>query len=96
MYNVTEHRLGNRTAANVGVGGSPTLLAAANLNRRSLVIQNNGSTNVYLGGSSVSAGGANQGLTLASGAMFTDISSSDAWYAVTGGTTSTVTVVETS
>jgi hypothetical protein len=96
VYNVTEHRLGSRVASNVTVSGSPTLLASQNLNRKSLVLQNNGSTNVYIGNSTVSASGANQGLTLAAGALFTDTSSSDSWFGVTGGATSTVHVEETS
>jgi hypothetical protein len=96
MYNVVEHRLGSRTSANVSVGGSPTLLASQNLNRKSLVLQNNGSTNVYIGDSSVTASGPSQGLVLAAGQTFSDTTSSGAWFAVTGGTTSTVLVLETS
>jgi hypothetical protein len=96
MFNIGEHRLGNRVASNVSVTGSPTLLASQNPNRKSLVIQNNGSTNVYLGDANVSASGPAQGLVLAAGQMFTDSTSSGAWYGISGGTTSAVLVLETS
>ena len=93
---ISTQRLGTRTASNVSVTAAATQLAAANTNRKSLVLQNNGSVTVYLGNASVAASGPVQGLTLAVGASFVDTTSGDAWFAVTSSSAATIHVEETS
>ncbi len=89
---------GTRTHRTVAVGTAPTLLADRNNNRRLVHLQNQSSdTPIYLGKSGdVTSTGANTGMLLAPGAMFTDAVSIDPWVAKTAGGNVTVHVVEVS
>jgi len=67
------------------------LLAAANSSRTTLLIQNVGTVDVYLGGSGVTA---LTGLLLSAGSWLTDDISNNAWYGITVAGTADLRVLE--
>lgn len=74
------------------------LLAAARPNRTSILIQNIGVADVYLGNSDVTASGSTRGIlltgNLSPASTLTDTTTLDAWYAITASGTADVTVCE--
>jgi hypothetical protein len=88
---------GTRVTTNVNVsGGSPTLLVAANPNRKTLVIQNQGSVTVFLGDANVGTTGADTGFALFAGTAFVDNASTTAWYAVPASSNANINLLEVS
>lgn len=85
---------GTRTHTNVTVDTSADLIVAANGNRKSVVIQNNGAVTVYLGKSNVAASSTNQGYALAAGQTFVDNASTEAWHGITASSSATLHVIE--
>lgn len=78
----------------VTVGTAPTKVAVVPQENAGALVSNTGSVDVYLGGPSVAASGANQGALLAASATLTVPSSGsedNTLYAVVGTGTSTVT-----
>ena len=76
---------GLRVETNVTVGGSPTLLAKQNGNRKSITFQNQGGSTVFIGYANVAASGANTGYALFTGTTFTDNASDGEWWGITSG-----------
>jgi hypothetical protein len=88
---------GTGVPSNVTVGTSPVMLVQPNVNRGSLIIQNQGSVTVYLGiDSTVSATGSTRGYALFAGATFTDDATAGAWWAVSGTAGQIVNLLEVS
>lgn len=67
------------SGASVSVAATATLIAAANVNRRSLLIRNVGSVDVYLGPSGVTT---SNGQKLAAGETLEDSATVAAWYGI--------------
>lgn len=87
---------GTRYHSNVTATGTATQLVAANLNRKSVTFQNQGSNTVFLAKATVTTGGTTRGYALFTGTSFTDNGSADEWFGVTAGTSEIVHVVEIS
>lgn len=85
---------GNRTHTNVTVTTTAALLVAANGNRKSVTIQNQGSVTVYLGKEDVTTTGATRGFALLADHTFTDNASNGLWWAVAASSTAVVHVIE--
>lgn len=96
MFSIVTPRKGARRASVVTAGSGPALLAAADRNRKSLTMQNQGSVTVYLGGPAVASSGADRGYALFAGATLTDNASDDAWYALAASDTAIVHVIAVS
>jgi len=93
MWLVTS-RKGPRTETNYTVGTSALLIAAANRNRKSITIQNQGGETVFLGNAGVTNSGSDIGFALFTGTSFTDNASDDPWYAVSASTNNVLHVIE--
>lgn len=78
-----------------GSAAAPTSVAAvalaANVNRKTAIIYNNGSVTVYLGGSGVTTA---NGLPLLPGAAFVDDRTTGVWYGVTASGTGDLRIIE--
>lgn len=89
----TRRSKGLNTFTTVAPTGTAASVAAANSNRASLLIYNAGAVTVYLGQSnSVTTG---NGVPLLPNASLEDTESKDSWYAITGGSTGDLRVIET-
>lgn len=78
------------------VGTSPTLIATVESDADGVLVQNNGSVTIYLGGSTVASSGANQGFSLAENTSVLVPSTGGAansLYAVTASSTASVVVL---
>ena len=84
---------GLNTFSTVAPNGTATSVAAVNANRASLLIYNAGSVIVYLGQSSAVTTGT--GIPLLPYGSIEDTESKDSWYAIAGGSTGDLRVVET-
>lgn len=87
-------RKGARSESNVTVGTAAVLLVSYNVNRKSVMFQNNGTAVVYLGPANVTASGATAGYALAAGVTFTDNASDREWWAISGTAGQTVHVID--
>lgn len=85
---------GKRYHSNVTATGSAVLVSAANENRKSITIQNQGSDTVFIGPSTVATGGSRRGFALFTGTSFTDNGSADEWWAISSGTSDILHIVE--
>jgi len=83
---------GTRTQTAVTVATTATLLQAENSARCKLVIANNSTAPIYVGGASVTTA---TGIPIAAGASLVDDASEDAWYAIVAVGTADVRVEET-
>jgi hypothetical protein len=93
VFNIGVARKGTRKSVTVTVTGTATLLATANGNRKSLVLQNQSadSTSVFLGDAGVDVG---TGYELGAGMSFTDDASDGPWYGISAGGDEEVHVLE--
>jgi hypothetical protein len=92
---LTSPQLGSRRLTVVAVGATAVKIAAAHANRKGpVLIQNQGSSPVFLGPATVAAAGANVGYSLAAGATYTDVPSGDELWGITASGTCTVVLVE--
>ena len=89
----TRKSKGLNTFTTVAPTGTAASVVAVNANRASLLIYNAGSVIVYLGQSN-SVTTAN-GVPLLPNASLEDTESKDSWYAITGGSTGDLRVIET-
>jgi hypothetical protein len=97
MWGMTEVRKGTRTVTSVSVGtGSAVQLAKLNTNRKSLLVQNQGAQNIFIGPSTVTISGPTTGYLVAAGTTFTDNASADELWALSSSGTQIVSVVEVS
>ena len=72
-------------AAAVTVGTSAVQLAAVDGARQGIIVENNGTVPIYLGGdNAVTVGGATGGIPVAAGAAFTDSTCTGALWAISG------------
>lgn len=89
---------GHRQVVTIGASGAKTVaaatcdttadqLVAANADRKSVMIQNVGTIDIYLGLSGVTT---STGILLAAGAVLEDDKSVDAWYGITASGTGAV------
>ena len=85
---------GLNTLSTVAPNGTATSVVAVNANRASFLIYNSGSVTVYLGQSNIVT--TSDGIPLLPNASLEDTESKDSWYAITGGSTGNLRVVETS
>lgn len=85
---------GTKQFSQIAPDGTATLVVATNRNRTTLIIQNVGTVDVYLGGDdSVTT---LTGLLLPASGTLNDEDSGDAWYAITEGDTADLRVLEVS
>ena len=77
-------RKGTRTHTNYTAGGAAVQIALSNRNRKSIVIQNQGSGVVYVGGANVATSGATRGYAIFAGLTFTDNASDGEWWVIAG------------
>jgi len=94
---MTAPNIGAYNPGTVTVGTNATLSAVCeSTGTGGVLVQNNGSVTVYLGGSNVTSSGATQGVSLAANATLlvpTVGGPADALYAVTGSSTALVSVL---
>jgi hypothetical protein len=93
---MTSPNVGAYNNAATTVGTSPTLIAVVEADADGVLVQNNGSVTVYLGGGTVAASGANQGFSLATTTSVLVPSTggvANQLYAVTGSSTASVVVL---
>lgn len=95
-FMLTVARKGKRTHTNVTIPNTQAAIVVDNVNRKSLIIQNQGSETVFLGKQGVAISGANRGYALAAGTSFTDDASDEAWWAISTSTNNILHVVEVS
>jgi hypothetical protein len=81
------------TATQVTVATTPTLIAAANPNRKFLEISNNGGATVFIGGATVTTTTGHGVITTGKFTMLSSISTA-AIYGIVAASTNVVTVVE--
>jgi hypothetical protein len=92
---LTAPYLGSRRLTVVAVGTTAVRIASAHANRKGPIqIQNQGTTTVYLGPSTVAAAGASVGYSLAAGGTYTDVPSGDELWGITASGTCNVVLVE--
>jgi hypothetical protein len=92
---LTAPQLGSRRLTVVAVGTTAVKIAVAHPNRKGpILVQNQGTTTIYLGPSTVAAAGASVGYSLAAGATYTDVPSGDELWGITASGTCTVLLVE--
>lgn len=93
---LTTSKKGVLTTSNVSVETGATIrLIAANGNRKSLILQNQGSGTVFIGATStVAISGTARGYALFTGASFTDDATAGEWWAISGTGTNIVNVQE--
>lgn len=84
---------GLNTLSTVAPTGTAASIAAVNANRASLLIYNAGAVTVYLGQANTVTTGT--GVPLLPNASLEDTESKDSWYAITGGSTGDLRVIET-
>jgi hypothetical protein len=96
MFSGSTSIKGTATRTNVSVTGSRAAIAVLNGNRKSLMIQNQGTDTVFLGGSDVATSGAGRGYALFAGATFTDDATNTEWWAVANSGTQILHIEEVS
>jgi len=93
---MTSPNIGAYNQAATTVGTAPTLIAVVESDSDGVLVQNNGTAIVYLGGSNVAASGANLGFSLAANASVLVPSTGGAansLYAITSSSTAVVVVL---
>lgn len=92
---LTTPRKGTPTMNNIVVGsGAAVQLIKPNRNRISVMFQNQGTVNVFLGTSTVTASGTTTGYLLAPGTIFTDNATNVDWWGIAASASANVTVME--
>jgi hypothetical protein len=96
MFGINVSAKGRRTHTNITVDTNAAALLVDNPNRKSLILQNQGSVTVFLGKLGVSQTGATRGYAMAAGTSFTDDASFEAWYAIAASGSAIVHIIEVS
>lgn len=91
---LTVSQKGYRVHTNITVGESAGAIVAENGNRKSLIIQNQGSVTVFIGPFGVDTSGSARGYALVAGASFTDDASRQEWWAIASSSTAILHIVE--
>lgn len=84
---------GLNTLSTLAPTGTAALVAAVNANRSSLLVYNAGAVTIFLGQDNTVTTGT--GIPLLPNASLVDKESKDSWYAITGGSTGDLRILET-
>lgn len=83
---------GVKTVSAVTANGTAALVKAENLKRLCIMIYNAGAADAYLGPDDTVT--TSSGMLLKSGSILTDVSSADAWWVITAGSTADIRIIE--